>query len=127
MRSFILFLFVGGSVYNVVFFIFGLFATLNVFSNESSLVEALSFNENACVHHYDDEKIYLKEDIIKVTQQGIFLIINGNLIPLETLHSDNQGVFIYASVSKHRLKKCRGCGEYYTFWCTNPNCPLKQK
>ena len=45
---------------------------------DDELLKSILANENECVHHYDEEKIYLNPDKIHPTSQGVYLNLNEN-------------------------------------------------
>lgn len=98
---------------------------VNAFANDDALLHFILSNENMCVREYDNDKIYLNEDVVIPTKNGIILSVNGFSISVNELHSDGTGMYVNSS-RRDIYKPCPGCSRPYFLWCTNPDCPLKK-
>jgi hypothetical protein len=67
--------------------------------------------KSLCVKEKTNTKIYVNPQIVKVTKEGIFLSIHGQLFPVSSVATDSKGVFVTSSVTKWRVK-CAWCKKY---------------
>lgn len=73
-----------------------------------------------------ENKIYVKDDAIKVNKNGIFLRIQGELVPISKLIHDDKGVYFDfdETAGWDMPPLCPTCGSpWVIFYCSNPNCP----
>lgn len=56
-------------------------------------------------------KMYVNPKAIKVTKDGIFLLKNGALFPVESVCKDKDGVFV--KVKKRDMTECQTCHKMY--------------
>jgi hypothetical protein len=108
------------------------------FAQDSSIspniLEKIITNDAFCVKGYTEDKIYLCEDRIYPTTDGLFLALNeaGDFVPLSRLSSDASGCFVAVSSDTLRaslkiLSDCPWCGKPYFIKCRNKDCPGKPK
>lgn len=69
------------------------------------------------------EKMYVNPQSVRVTQDGIFVLEQGQMLPVKTVGKDAKGVFVMRSDSC----PCRGCGRPYDYneWANCPFCGFK--
>lgn len=97
---------------------------------DDELLTSILANENECVLHYEDQKIYLNPDKIHPTSQGVYLNLNENeFIFVPILNSDNQGCYVECvNWNFDPRNTCPGCGKkFYTGGCRNQSCPEYQR
>lgn len=94
-----------------------------------SFKNCFSQNENICynsVSHIEGNNAYLKKEGIKITETGIYIYIQGQLIPISTLQTDAQGPYFdlnHMNLAWDIPPTCPICGyPLVIFWCPNPNC-----
>ena len=113
-----------------------LFGQPNVDILHKDLVDKIIQNDHFCVKGYDENKIYIKPQNILVSDNGIFIDLNGfESYPLSNLQSNLDGCFlkIYPELCAgcaSKPEKCPECDEYP--WsnkerCDNPNCERFEK
>lgn len=93
-----------------------LFACLTLFSVYASAHDNV-FEPN--------EKMYIEPGTTYVSPTGLFVMIEGDLIPISALYSDSEGVYCNAFEVK-AVWKCSGCKRTYMDsqgWCDNRDCP----
>jgi hypothetical protein len=100
--------------------IFGNIAFAQDFSYEETNFQELEHffeSETYSIIKIDPEKVYLNENRIHVSRDGIFLLLDDeeNFIKLSSLFSDDNGCFIlnYQEKLGHRIQiynNCRRCG-----------------
>lgn len=67
-----------------------------------------------------DGKYYPKPNQIHVTLNGIYIEIDDNFYPAESLNMDKDGVYAFFGL----FGQCSLCGVNISiFGCINPNCP----
>ena len=72
------------------------------------------------------EKAYLKPGSIQVAKNGIFICVEGKLMAIDHLKSDDEGVYFELGF-KAGGSNCHLCNFPLLFglFCMNPNCPCK--
>lgn len=82
----------------------------------------------------ENRKIYLAPQDICINEEGIFIALQGDLVNVTTLFSDESGIYVLDSSAPHirnwRTWKCRHCGWVNSFLdnrCQNPDCPTRKK
>lgn len=99
-----------------------------------SSVEAILENAHSCVKFEDDKKIYLQEEKIFPTSQGVLVLLNANgeYVQIPILRSDGLGCFVEkVSQSPDEFDRrvthpCPVCGTRILsggFKCRNADCP----
>lgn len=68
------------------------------------------------------DNYYVQPGSVYVAPDGIFFLIEGELVQVNVLCSDERGVFVPASEMSRRLVRCSFCGRYY-----NPERPQDHK
>ena len=86
----------------------------------------IDFNEASTIQKCVDNKVYLQPGHVQIANNGIFINIEGDLVPVDHLEMDAEGV--YFEPQRMRLEYCDTCG-LPTIWekCVNPLCPSKKK
>lgn len=116
----------------IIFIAFTLQCEAN-FNEDNLLLEQLNLNYSNCVKEVSDNKIYLKEDKIFISQDNFHLILNdqGDTTSIPELFFDSAGYFFFIppEIEYHVdiRKPCPGCGQPYFIYCKNPDCPLKKR
>jgi hypothetical protein len=116
------------------------FLSLSILGTSYALAQELNFEDelflSGCIKFVEEDKLYIEEDQIYPTPNGLFLLVNDgeDFLRIPALFSDNQGCYVHHS--RHRLSeekgvevrnKCPSCGERYIVRCTNKDCPAYQK
>lgn len=71
-----------------------------------------------------DGKLYVKDGIVHVSPEGIFLCVKGSMIPISQIEADEEGVFVRCGGDKN-WPRCPGCGlPLVAGVCMNLSCPL---
>ena len=82
--------------------------------------------EDSSIQKVVENKVYLKPGNIQIAQNGIFITVDGNLMPIDHLEMDSEGVFF--EPHRVRIENCETCGLPIVFGkCVNPACPSKKK
>jgi hypothetical protein len=94
-------------------------------------LEQIIANRTTCVKEISDNKVYLREEKIYATPNGIFLILNeqGEYILIPELLSDLGGCFVQRSSPRNDdiiYNICPFCGRRYIISCKNPDCLSNQ-
>lgn len=107
------------------FIYFFLLATCS-FSNCFSMEADYNENSESSIQKIVDNKVYLKPGSIQIAQNGIFINLEGELLAIDHLESDQEGV--YFEPRKLKIKYCENC-EWPLVWgkCLNPGCKKKKK
>lgn len=82
---------------------------------------------------FSDEKIYISAENVYFSQNSIFVEINGELVNVSSLFTDEQGLHIRSNSIAPELKKwktwtCPECGYENSFddsVCQNSECPSR--
>lgn len=103
-----------------------------------SVIEIL-VDADECIKGLEGNKLYLNEENIITTSEGIFLVTDHfDPIPITNLFSDENGCYIKLSneltaAIKEGLgwdgtliNECPRCGNRYFLTCLNPICKLKK-
>lgn len=88
-----------------------------------------------CMTGFAEEKIYVPPGSVYVAPTGIFLNINDEMVKVDQLFTDSQGVYVIADgmnpeCVKWRYWQCPFCEQKNTITdkvCINPKCPSRQK
>jgi len=110
----------------------------NFSQNEVGFIEAIIQNKESCVQEINEDRIYLLEDKIYPSEDGLFLLLNEDqeFLRLMTLYSDYQGSFVkcnpsyQSTISEPWIKvfnDCPYCGYEYVIRCRRPECPNNKK
>lgn len=86
------------------------------------LVGVSSFcSESSSRTVHQEQRIYLAADAIKVSDLGVFITVDGELLPVPAVFSDKKGPY----VKRNQLRRFPGCQSkrLHRCWCHNPNCP----
>ena len=79
------------------------------------------------------EKIYIQPNQISIATDGIFVHLDNQWIPTETLHADANGIYITNDLRDERkwidwiCPHCKTINGPLDFRCKNPNCPSNKK
>lgn len=103
-------------------FILVLFAVMTGFT-QRSLAYYTDISNIDLTHVFEkviDDKLYIKAGTIHVGSEGIFLCINGQLVPIPQIEADGEGVFM----RNVGWPRCPICNYPLTPWgtCSNPDC-----
>lgn len=91
----------------------------NSFQLITQLVEA----DFTCIDGFENEKVYLKKESIRVFDNGLFLNINQFMeIPISILHSDRKGCYLYLQEFFEGIYFCPGCNRPHA----PPFCPIEK-
>ncbi len=95
---------------------------------QSTLFANFSDKSQLLTVDLDAEKFYVQPEDLWITKEGIFLCSrNGKTIPIQSVQSDNSGIFVTFSKDNRRYVTyiCPGCGVIYNWWefCNTPGCP----
>lgn len=105
---------------------------------ETSAAQLILENATSCIRAYDENKIYLKEEMIFPTSEGIYVLLNekGEYARIPLLRSDQSGCFLeygHGKAMGYSVKvtsKCPFC-EWErlsgAFKCKNPDCSSNKK
>lgn len=108
------------------FFYFFLLMTcsfLNCYAAETFFDEVSESSiQKAC-----ENKFYLKPGSVQIAKNGIFIHVDNQLLPINHLAMDDEGVYFEPSYSA-KIESCETCG-LPLLWgkCANPSCPSKKK
>lgn len=104
---------------------FFFFLVVSFFLSSLSL-QAVQDSAVSSVQKVIENKVYLKPGNIQIAQNGIFIMIDGQLMPIDHLEMDQEGV--YFEPHRMRIENCETCGLPIAFGkCVNPACPSKKK
>ncbi|MGE4574350.1 MULTISPECIES: hypothetical protein [Parachlamydia] len=84
----------------IIFFILMIFISISAFSYAS--------NDNCSIAKIDGNKIYLKPGLVQIAKNGIFINFEEQLIPINHLEMDEEGV--YFDAVKMSSENCWRCG-----------------
>lgn len=74
----------------------------------------------------DEQKIYIQPGWIQITQEGILIPLDDQVITIDHLKADEAGV--YFECERLKLSYCETCGLPLAWGkCLNPKCPSKKK
>lgn len=96
------------------------------FSNGFSSESIYSENLGSSIHKIMENKVYLNPGYVQIAKNGIFIDVEGELLPIDHLEVDQDGVYF----EPHRMKveSCETCGIPLVWGkCVNPACPSKKK
>ncbi len=94
----------------------------NCFSTESIYNE---ISESSIQKIYEN-KVYLKPGSVQVAKNGNFIHIDGELLAIDHLQTDANGV--YFEPQRMKVESCETCGLPLVWGkCVNPACPSKKK
>lgn len=106
----------------IVVFLLVTCSFLNCFSTEPFADE----NSESSIQKIVENRVYLKPGSIQIAKNGIFINIDGELLPINHLEMDNEGV--YFEPIRMKMSSCETCGLPLVFGkCLNPVCPSKKK
>lgn len=74
---------------------------------------------NSC--DFQNDKYYIAPGLIYISPKGIYININGNMVPVSKIEADNVGVYITGIVDRCPMCKWPTIGGF----CINPDCPSK--
>lgn len=105
---------------------------------EASVTQLIIENATSCVRDYEENKIYLKEERIHPTSEGVFILLNenGDYARIPLLRSDKSGCFleyVHEKSMGYSVKvtsPCPFCGWERlsgAFKCKNPDCSSNKK
>ncbi len=125
-------------IFFFVFFILVLsvFFVQEVRGGDFCIWDSIIENQNSCIKSVEEDKLYLNEQNIYPTENGLFFLVNdsGDFMHLPNLFSDHKGCYIPFSrldgLGEYRIEvrnKCPSCGQRYIIKCTNTDCPSKRK
>lgn len=89
------------------------------------LVEEIILHEEFCVKFCAEGKIYLNEDRIFPTANGMYLALDrqATFVLIPEIFSDASGCYIRVDVKRiESLNRCRYCDQKYFVICRNPDC-----
>lgn len=86
--------------------------------------EQVTEQVNESITEVVGDNLYLDCDYVDVTDEGIFVLVEGHVVRINNLSVDDHGVFTSLEKLKKTLKgKCKKCGEKtYLGVCTNSKC-----
>lgn len=106
------------------------YADVSTFSENSFHLEKIFENSETCINQFENDRIYLNIDRIKITDRGNYLRLdNEEIIPLAIIYSDDKGSYITCNdfeIKDYWFYKCPGCGIMRSInsdYCNNPKCP----
>lgn len=76
----------------------------------------------------ESKKLYISKDAVKLTEEGIFLIIGEDQEPIGAIHSDEGGLYISLDedapflMSKYGWQYCQNCN-----FCNEPHCMVCER
>ena len=70
-------------------------------------------NHNLCCQSQILENYYVDADDVYIVPQGIFVILNGRLVQVNFLSSDERGVFVPAIEMSREFIYCSICGHWF--------------
>lgn len=106
----------------ICFFLLFSCSFLNGFSAEPAPIE----NSGSSIQTIIDTKVYLKPGTIQIAKNGIFINVEGELVPIDHLEMDNEGV--YFELQRMKMELCEKCGVPLVWGkCINPICKKKKK
>lgn len=108
--------------YFVYFFLLFTCVSLSCFATEYASDEI----SETSIQKIDEHKVYLKPGTVQIAKNGIFIHIDGELLPISHLETDSNGV--YFEPQRMEIESCKTCG-VPLLWgkCPNPVCPSKDK
>lgn len=101
--------------YFIYFFLLANCFLLNCFSEETE----------DSIQKMVENKVYLKPGHVQIAKNGIFIHVEGELLPVTHLETDPEGVFFDLQTMK--VEYCETCGLPMAWGkCLNPACPSKR-
>lgn len=103
----------------------GCFAASYAYAADSTIV---NFDElvEKCAEKIIHDRVYIKPGSAFVAQKDIFLKIDEDIIPIDSVYRDKDGVFIYA-YQLGSLVRCGTCKRLYDPEQQRPICPHRFK
>jgi len=79
-------------------------------------VEAASMSENS-------DRLYIDSAIVHIGNQGIFLNLHENVLPITGIAQDEKGVYVTVDSAAVNMTTCRRCGKDYDSDNQSSKCP----
>lgn len=117
-----------------IFFLSAAYARESHLSQDlfSNALEKIIANESFCVKDYIEDKIYLRENTIYSSLEGLQILVNeeGECVVVPQVSYDGYGYFVKNHQTMENsveiLNRCPHCKERYFIRCKNPDCPINK-